>query len=134
MAAFIAATVIPAQSEAVLVGLILTGNYSIVILIIVAALGNTLGAIVNWFFGCELERLKHRRWFPVKVEKLRRAQGWYQRYGKWSLLGSWLPIIGDAITVVAGVMKEPLPVFILLVAIAKTGRYCVIAAAAMGLM
>lgn len=132
--AFIAATVIPAQSEAVLAGLILTGEYSVAVLITVAALGNTLGAVVNWFLGRGLERLKDRRWFPIKVEKLHRAQGWYQRYGKWSLLGSWLPIIGDAITVVAGVMKEPLPVFILLVGLAKTGRYCVIAAAALGVM
>jgi membrane protein YqaA with SNARE-associated domain len=134
VAAFIAATVIPAQSEAVLAGLILTADYSVAALIAVAAVGNTLGAVLNWFMGRGLERLKDRRWFPIKIDKLHRAQTWYQRYGKWSLLGSWLPIIGDAITVVAGVMKEPLPVFILLVGLAKTGRYCVVAAATLGLM
>lgn len=133
LAAFLAATVIPAQSEALLAVLILTGDFSPVALVAVASVGNTLGAIVNWFLGQSIERQKQKRWFPVSVEKLHRAQVWYQRFGKWSLLGSWLPFIGDAITVVAGVMKEPLSTFIILVGVAKTVRYCLIAAAAVGL-
>jgi membrane protein YqaA with SNARE-associated domain len=127
-AALIAATIFPAQSEAVLVGLILSGDYSVLALTAVASVGNVLGAVVNWFLGRGLERLKDKSWFPIRPDKLVHAQRWYQRYGKWSLLASWVPFVGDAITVVAGVMKEPLPVFILLVGIAKTARYGILAA------
>lgn len=134
MAALVAATILPAQSEAVLVGLILKGGHPVWLLVAVASLGNILGSIINWILGRGIERFRDRRWFPIRQQALERAQGWYRRYGKWSLLGSWLPIIGDPLTVVAGVMREPLPVFILLVAIAKTVRYAVLAAITVGLI
>jgi membrane protein YqaA with SNARE-associated domain len=63
----------------------------------------------------------------VKPEAMAKAEGWYRRWGYWSLLLSWAPIMGDPLTVIAGVMREPLPVFLLLVTIAKTGRYIVLA-------
>ncbi|MGE4062429.1 MAG: YqaA family protein [Rhodospirillaceae bacterium] len=128
-AAFLAATVLPAQSEAVLAGLLLRGEHPAVILIAVASAGNVLGALVNWALGRGLERFKDRRWFPAEGNTLARAQAWYQRYGKWSLLLSWAPFIGDPLTVAAGVMREPLPVFLALVSVAKVGRYLVVAAA-----
>lgn len=134
MAAFVAATIFPAQSEAVLVGLIVTGGYPVWLLVLVASVGNVLGSILNWFLGRGIERFRDRRWFPVRPQKLERYQVWYQRYGKWSLLASWLPIIGDPLTVVAGVMREPLPIFILLVSIAKTVRYAILAAITVGLI
>jgi membrane protein YqaA with SNARE-associated domain len=126
-AAFIAATLLPLQSEAVLVGLILTGDYSLTALILTASVGNTLGAAVNWLLGRGVERFRERRWFPVKPIQLDKAQRWYQRYGKWSLLLSWLPIGGDALTVVAGILREPLPTFLVLVFIGKAARYAVLA-------
>jgi len=58
---------------------------------------------------------------------LQEAENWYQRYGKWSLLLSWLPVIGDPLTVVAGVLKVPFVIFVVLVTIAKLGRYLVLA-------
>lgn len=128
-AAFLAATIFPAQSEAALATLLLTGDQSAAALIAVASVGNVLGAVVNWGLGRGLERFKERPWFPAKTNALARAQGWYQRYGKWSLLLSWVPFIGDPITVVAGVMREPLLVFLALVTVAKAGRYLVVAAA-----
>lgn len=134
MAALVAATILPAQSEAVLVGLILKGGHPVWLLVLIASVGNILGSIINWVLGRGIERFRDRRWFPVKGPALDRAQGWYRRYGKWSLLGSWLPIVGDPLTVVAGVMREPLPIFILLVAIAKTARYTVLAAITVGLI
>jgi membrane protein YqaA with SNARE-associated domain len=63
-----------------------------------------------------------------------RAKAWYHRYGRWSLLLSWLPVIGDPLTIVAGVLREPLPVFLLLVAVAKTARYLAVVAIAQGWM
>ena len=128
-----AATILPMQSEAVLVGLLLTEKYSTLWLIATAGLGNVLGSLINWILGRGIERLGTHRWFPVGPQALEQAQHWYRRYGKWSLLASWLPIIGDPITLVAGVLREPLATFLLLVTIAKVGRYLVLAAATAGL-
>jgi membrane protein YqaA with SNARE-associated domain len=128
----IAATIFPMQSEAGLVGLVLTGEYSVVLLVAVASAGNVLGSVLNWLLGIGIERFRERQWFPVGADALDRAQRWYRRYGKWSLLASWLPIVGDPITVVAGVLKEPFPTFLLLVTIAKTARYAVLAFATAG--
>ena len=130
-AAFVAATILPAQSEAVLVALLLAGEQPAWGLIAVASVANVLGSVVNWLIGRGLERYRDRRWFPVKPSALARAQGWYHRYGKWSLLASWVPIIGDPITVAAGVMRQPFPAFLLLVTIAKVGRYLAVAGVAM---
>lgn len=126
--AFLAATIFPAQSEAVLAALLLDGTHPATVLIAVASLGNVLGAILNWLLGRGIERFKHKAWFPAKGDVLERAQGWYQRYGKWSLLLSWAPFVGDPLTVVAGVMREPFPVFLALVTVAKVGRYLALAA------
>ncbi len=125
--AFLAATLFPAQSEAAVAALLLN-DYAPWLVLLVASAGNVLGSCVNWLLGRGIERFKQARWFPVSDAALVRAQGWYQRYGKWSLLLSWVPIIGDPLTVVAGVLCEPLPVFVLLVTIAKVGRYLVVAA------
>lgn len=132
LAAFLAATVFPFQSEVVLFGMLLTDHYSTVALVAVASLGNILGSCANWLMGRFLAHFEGRRWFPVKRETVARAEGWYRRYGRWSLLLSWAPFVGDPLTVVAGVLREPFPVFLLLVAIAKIGRYVAVAAIAQG--
>lgn len=131
--AFAAATLFPAQSEAVLVGMQLAG-YPVVLLVIVASIGNTLGAVVNWALGCGAERFSQRRWFPVSPSSLQRASEWYRKWGRWSLLLSWAPIGGDALTVAAGVLREPFWSFFALVAIAKTGRYVILSAVTAGLI
>lgn len=125
--AFVAATILPAQSEAALVGLLVLGEQSAVLLVIVATIGNVLGSVVNWLLGRWIEHYRHRRWFPVSEQALDRATGWYRRWGRWSLLFSWAPIGGDALTVAAGVLREPLWSFLLFVTIAKAGRYIVLA-------
>ena len=128
-AAFVAATILPMQSEALLVGALLAGRQPVWAQIVCAGVGNVLGSVVNWFLGRGIDRLRHRRWFPVKDAELDRAAGWYRRWGKWSLLASWLPIVGDPLTVLAGILREPLPIFVVLVTIAKFGRYLALAAA-----
>lgn len=132
--AFVAATVLPAQSEAALLGLLILGKQSPVLLVIVATVGNVLGSVTNWLLGRLVEQYRHRRWFPVSEQALARATGWYRRWGRWSLLLSWAPIGGDALTVAAGVLREPFWSFLLLVTIAKAGRYIVLALIAMGLL
>lgn len=130
--ALAAATVLPLQSEAVLVGLLLGGMHSTVGLLVAAIAGNTLGAVVNWMLGRWLERWRDRPWFPVGEPALARAQRWYGRYGRWSLLLCWVPVAGDPLTVIAGVLREPLPTFLLLVTLAKSARYLVLAALTLG--
>ncbi|ATX66642.1 YqaA family protein [Roseinatronobacter bogoriensis] len=125
-AAFLAATIIPFQSEAVFVALQLGNVTGLVLLVGVASLGNTLGAFVNYAVGMRVETYRDRRWFPMRPEQLERTQIWFRRYGVWSLLFSWAPVLGW-FTLVAGVMRTPLWQFALLVAIAKTGRYAVLA-------
>jgi len=132
IAALTAATILPMQSEAVLVGLLLSEQYSTWVLLFVASLGNVLGSIINAWLGRYIEHFKHKPWFPVSEDKLERAQVFYHRYGRWSLLLSWVPIIGDPLTVIAGVMREPWWSFVLLVTVAKTGRYLVLVFSVLG--
>ena len=131
--AFAAATIFPAQSEAALAGLIALGNQPTTALVAVASVGNVLGSLVNWLLGRGLERFRDRKWFPAGDRTLDRASAWYRRYGRWTLLLSWAPFIGDPLTVVAGVLREPLWSFLLLVTIAKVGRYVLLAVAVSGL-
>ena len=126
LAAFGAATLLPFQSEFVFVALQLAGTASLTWLIVVASIGNTLGAVVNYIMGRGIEQFRSRRWFPVNAAQLARARRWYARWGVWTLLMSWAPL-GDAFTVVAGIMRTPAWLFLLLVTIAKTGRYIVLA-------
>ncbi|MFZ9314473.1 MAG: YqaA family protein [Burkholderiaceae bacterium] len=126
LSAFVSATLFPGGSEALLVGLMVSGDYAVAGLVLVATLGNVLGSVVNWGLGRWLVQFQDRRWFPLSAAKLLRAQQWYQHYGKWSLLLSWVPIIGDPLTVAAGIMRERFLVFLLLVTLAKFGRYLAI--------
>ncbi len=127
LSALIAATILPAQSETVLGVMLTSGTYSPVALIAVASVGNILGSVINYLLGRLAVGYQDKPWFPVKPSALERAQEWYSRYGRWSLLLSWVPIIGDPITVAAGVMREPFWRFLVLVSIAKVGRYVVLA-------
>ena len=126
-AAFIAATFLPMQSEALLVALLLNNQHSVVGLRVVATAGNVLGSVVNWILGRAALKFKHKCWFPATDSQLVRAENWYHRYGRWSLLASWLPIIGDALTIIAGVLREPLWSFVAIVTIGKAARYVALA-------
>lgn len=132
LAAFLAATLIPAQSEAVLVGLILAGGHPVWLLLAVATVGNVLGSVVNWALGRFLSHKAGARWFPLSQAQMGRAAAWYRRWGFWSLLAAWVPVIGDPLTLAAGVMREPIWRFTLIVTLAKGGRYLVLGALALG--
>ncbi|RZG74938.1 DedA family protein [Acinetobacter wuhouensis] len=123
LSAFGAATLLPLQSEAVLVGLLLQTQYSAYLLLVIATMGNVLGSCVNWYLGLRIERFKHKKWFPVSEKNMIKAEKIYQKYGFWSLLLSWTPVIGDPITLIAGLMKENFWRFLFIVTIAKAGRY-----------
>lgn len=123
ISAFGAATLFPFQSEALLAGLVMTGEHSNVALLAIATAGNALGSCVNWWLGMRLERFKDRKWFPVSEKNLSKAQAMYANHGSLLLLFSWLPIIGDPITLVSGVLKEKFWKFLILVTVAKFVRY-----------
>ena len=120
--AFLAATILPFYSEVVLFALLREGGDPLT-LVSVATLGNTLGAVVNWLLGLFVLRFRHRRWFYFNDEQIERAQCWYQRHGVWSLLLAWLPVVGDALTLIAGIMRVRLWVFLVLVGFGKAARY-----------
>jgi len=120
---FSAATLLPGGSEAALLLLAAQGNHTPLALLIVASTGNILGSLVNYALGRYALRYQDRRWFPVSPKRLTQAQDWFTRWGKYSVLGAWLPLIGDPITVAAGVMRMNCLTFLLLVTLSKTLRY-----------
>ena len=133
--AFIAATLLPAFSEVALAASLST-NASVLLLWLAATAGNTLGSCVNWWLGREILRFKPKlidsRWFPVTASQLERAQNRFNQFGVWTLLFAWLPIIGDPLTFVAGVMKVRFGLFFALVVVGKGLRYGVIIALVVG--
>ena len=133
LAAFLAATLIPAQSELVLAAMVASGSYPVWAVVAVATTGNVLGSVVNWLLGRGAAELSDRRWFPVSPMRLKQVSDWYRRWGYWSLLAAWVPLIGDPLTVAAGTLREPLWRFLCLVTIAKGGRYVLLAAAVLGI-
>jgi membrane protein YqaA with SNARE-associated domain len=124
LAAFLAATPVPFQSELVFLGLQAAG-WGTFALVVVASVGNTLGSCVTYALGRWLSDQRDHRWFPLTPSQMTRAEGWWARWGLWLLLLSWAPF-GDMIVALSGVLRVPLPVFLVLVAIAKTGRYIVL--------
>ena len=124
--ALLAATLLPFYSEVVLVSLLAVHPEHWLMLWLLATLGNTVGAAVNWLLGRYLLHFQQRKWFPFSADKLGPAQRWFQRYGVWSLLLAWLPVGGDALTFIAGVMRVPFALFWILTFIGKGARYLVV--------
>lgn len=124
--AFLAATILPVASEVVMTAMAASGDFEILWLLIVASVGNTLGSVVNWLLGRYLSGFRDRRWFPMTPHRIDHASRVFNRWGRWSLLLAWVPIIGDPLTFIAGLLRVPFPVFLVLVTISKTGRYMVL--------
>lgn len=131
--AFLAATILPGASEVLLVALLVGGTGEPWIVIAVATIGNTLGSVANWACGRFLGHYRDRRWFPVSSAQIDRFSGLFQRYGMASLLFAWAPVIGDALTVIAGTLRVPLMPFTLVVGAGKLGRYLVVAGSTLAL-
>ena len=123
---FLAATILPFSSELTLAGLIATSNYDNLLLLIVASFGNTLGSVVNWALGFYSRNLTTKKWFPFKDRQIESSSKWFSKFGKWSLLFAWVPILGDPLTLVAGLFRVRFLDFIILVAIGKVSRYLIV--------
>ena len=123
---FLAATILPFSSELTLAGLIATSSYDNSLLLIVASLGNVLGSAVNWILGFYSRNLSKKKWFPFKDEQIEKSSKWFNKFGRWSLLFVWVPIIGDPLTLAAGLLRVKFIEFLILVTIGKVSRYLII--------
>lgn len=134
VSAFLSATLLPGSSEAALIALLALGRSDPLWLVAVATAGNVLGSVVNWAMGRFFAHFADRAWFPVSAKAFERATVWYNRFGVWSLLLAWVPVIGDPLTVAAGVLRTGFWRFLVLVTIGKAARYAFIALAVAGWM
>ncbi len=122
--ALLSATLLPLGSEGLLLYDI-SQNYSPMLLWIFATAGNTLGSIVNYWLGLKGEIYLEKKGY-LSAKKMERANIFFDKYGGWTLLLSWVPIIGDPLTFIAGVLRYNFKWFTLIVAVAKGTRYAVI--------
>lgn len=127
--AFSAATLLPGGSEAALLAMAALSEHTTLTLLIVASTGNILGSVLNYWLGRMALRYQDHKWFPVSRPALTTAQGWFSRWGQWAVLLAWMPIIGDPITMAAGVMRMRFFTFVVLVGLSKTLRYAVLLSA-----
>ena len=120
------ATIVPFGSEIYFATLLSFNKYNNLLLLIAASIGNVLGSVFNWVCGYYVNYFIKKPWFPIKKDKIVKGTEIFNKYGKWSLLLSWVPFIGDPITFVAGTLRFSLVPFLILVSIGKVGRYLII--------
>ncbi len=120
---FLAATILPLSSELVLSTMLLTDSFDKYLLLVVASFGNILGSSVNWYLGKKILIFKDKKWFPANERQIAKGEIYFKKYGIWSLLLAWVPIIGDPLTVVAGILRVKFFTFLLLISISKIFRY-----------
>jgi membrane protein YqaA with SNARE-associated domain len=123
---FFAATILPVSSELTLVGMMSASIYSSSLLLLFASVGNVLGSCVNWYLGIHFIRFKDKKWFPFSDKQIQKSSFWFEKYGLWSLLFAWVPIVGDPLTFVAGILKINFFKFLIFVTIGKIFRYWII--------
>lgn len=132
VAALLAATPVPFQSEVVLLALMAQGTVPVWAMVAVASVGNILGSCVTYALGRGLGGDRGARWLGLTAARQAKAEGWFGRWGVWALLFSWAPG-GDIIVALSGALRVPLPRFLALVTIAKTARYIVVALIGLGI-
>ena len=120
------ATIIPFGSEVYFITLLSLEKYNHFILFLVVSVGNVLGSLFNWICGFYINFFIKKSWFPINNKIIDRGNKLFIKYGKWSLLISWFPLIGDPITFAAGTLRYPIIPFLVLVSIGKVGRYLII--------
>jgi membrane protein YqaA with SNARE-associated domain len=126
-AAFLAATILPLSSELML-GLLVANGTDPVLVVAVATVGNVLGSLTCYALGWWASQPVLQRWLKLSDHELIQARDRFNRYGSASLLLAWVPVVGDPLTVVAGAMRTPLWLFLLLVSLGKFGRYLLVVA------
>jgi len=125
-ASFLAATILPFSSEVVL-GVLLSHDFSPYVMVFVATTGNVLGSAVNYGLGILGSQILLNKLFGISSLEIEKAETRFKKYGIFSLLFAWVPIIGDPLTVAAGILKINFTVFLILVTIGKFLRYVFVA-------
>ena len=120
---FLAATLIPTSSELTLAALLSTNNFNSLGLLATASFGNILGSVFNWLLGFYLLKHINKKWFPFNEKQVVSASKWFNKFGVWSLFFAWLPIIGDPLTFISGILRVRFLLFLVVVAIGKIARY-----------
>ena len=126
LSAFLSATLLPGGSEVLLAGLLLSGTHSEMKLLLLGTLGNVLGSLLNREFGAGILRGRGANWLGITQQRWLQAEDWFQKYGHWSLLLAWMPVIGDPLTIVAGALGISRTRFLILVTLGKAVRYWIL--------
>jgi len=124
--AFISSTLFPGGSEALLLYRLHEGGDAYV-LVAIATIGNVLGSLITYAMGRLGNEAIHKKWLRMDAKKVERAEHWFGKYGQVSLLFAWLPIVGDPLCLVAGLLRSPILWFVVLVSMGKLGRYALLA-------
>ena len=103
--------------------MLLTDTFDKFLLLVVASFGNIFGSSINWYLGKKILIFKDKRWFPASEKQIARSEIYFKKYGIWSLLLAWVPVIGDPLTIIAGVLRVTFLTFLTLVSISKISRY-----------
>jgi len=125
VAALLAASILPFGSELVLSALLFT-DLSPVLLVLFATVGNVLGSILNYALGYYLKAHRVKHYFKISDVRYSKLECFYEKYGLWTLLLAWVPILGDPITVLAGLLRLNIIWFVVLVSASKLLRYVVL--------
>ena len=128
LASFLAATLLPLSSEVVL-GFLLLNDFNPVLSVCVATVGNVLGSFANYALGYWGSLFLIRKISRISEDAFLKAKQRFRKYGVLSLLFAWVPVIGDPLTIAAGVLKINLLTFFTLVASGKLTRYIIISCA-----
>ncbi|MCU7786270.1 YqaA family protein [Lelliottia amnigena] len=117
---FLSATLLPGNSEVVLVAMLLSGVSQPWLLVLIATMGNSLGGLTNVILG---------RFFPLRKKSRwqEKAAGWLKRYGAATLLLSWMPVIGDLLCLLAGWMRISWGPVLFFLCLGKALRYVLVA-------
>jgi len=123
---FLSATIITFSSEVGLFSYMALGKFNNELLFFFASLGNILGSCVNYILGLYIIKFKTKSWFPFKDNQILKATNWFNRFGVYSLFFAFLPIVGDPLTLIAGIFRVSFLKFIIFVSLGKILRYLLI--------
>jgi membrane protein YqaA with SNARE-associated domain len=124
--ALVSATLFPGGSEALLLYRLNEGA-NLYAMVLIATLGNVLGSLITYGMGRLGNEAAHRKWLRISERQAERAEEWFNKYGRPSLLLAWLPVVGDPLCLAAGLLRCSVISFLALVTLGKFGRYAFLA-------
>lgn len=132
IAGAISASILPGTTEVAMATAIGAFKLAPIPVIAAATAGSVAGSGVQWAIGRFLASYRDHRRFPLKAADYDKYAAWFQRYGVWALIMSWLPGVGDVLTLVGGLFRTPFWLSMVLVGLAKGARFALFAYALVG--